>query len=110
MGKNIKGSAFSHFVKEIKSKILSSQYCALKNVIKELVGLYWDFGNSILQKQEQYGLGKLVVKNLSGELRNEFVGIKGFSTQNLWYMRMFYLEYIQNEKLQTLSREIGWSR
>src|SRR5574344_1930851 len=29
--------------------------------------------------------------------------------QNLWNMRQFYLEYYQNEKLQTLSREIGWS-
>jgi predicted nuclease of restriction endonuclease-like (RecB) superfamily len=50
-----------------------------------------------------------VVKNLSEELQKEFVGIKGFSVQNLWNMRLFYIEYSQNEKLQTLSREIGWS-
>lgn len=35
--------------------------------------------------------------------------MKGFSAQNLWNMRYFYLEYHENEKLQTLSREIGWS-
>jgi predicted nuclease of restriction endonuclease-like (RecB) superfamily len=46
---------------------------------------------------------------LSNELRKEFVGIKGFSVQNLWNMRLFYSEYSKNEKLQTLSREIGWS-
>lgn len=100
---------FTTFVKEIKSKILSSQYEALKAVNKELINLYWDIGKNIVEKQEQFGWGKSVVQNLSTELQKEFVGIKGFSVQNLWNMRQFYLEYYQNEKLQTLSREIGWS-
>jgi len=100
---------FTTFVKEIKIKILSSQYEALKAVNKELINLYWEIGKNIVQKQEQYGWGKSVVQNLSDELQKEFVGMKGFSIQNLWNMRQFYLEYYQNEKLQTLSREIGWS-
>jgi predicted nuclease of restriction endonuclease-like (RecB) superfamily len=102
-------SNFTAFVKEIKSKILSSQYEALKAINKELINLYWDIGKNIVQKQGQFGWGKSVVKNLSQELQKEFVGMKGFSVQNLWNMRQFYLEYYENEKLQTLSREIGWS-
>jgi len=70
---------FTTFVKEIKSKILLSQYEALKAVNKELINLYWDIGKNIVQKQEQFGWGKSVVKNLSIELQREFVGIKGFS-------------------------------
>ena len=100
---------FTNFVKEIKAKILSSQYEALKAVNKELINLYWEIGKDIVEKQEKFGWGKAVVKNLSNELQKEFIGIKGFSMQNLWNMRQFYLEYYQNEKLQTLSREIGWS-
>ena len=100
---------FQIFVKEIKERILSSQYEALKKVNKELINLYWNIGKDIVTKQEAYGWGKSVVENLSAELQKEFVGIKGFSAQNLWNMRQFYLEYYQNEKLQTLSREIGWS-
>ena len=100
---------FTFFVKEIKAKILSSQYEALKAVNKELINLYWDIGKNIIEKQEQFGWGKSVVKNLSEELQKEFVGMKGFSVQNLWNMRQFYLEYFEKEKLQTLSREIGWS-
>jgi len=88
---------FQTFVKEIKEKILSSQYEALKKV-KEIVA-----------KQEAYGWGKSVVKNLSDELRKEFVGIKGFSERNLWNMKNFYIEYKDNAKLQTLSAQIGWS-
>jgi predicted nuclease of restriction endonuclease-like (RecB) superfamily len=101
---------FNTFVKEIKSKILSSQYEALKVVNKELINLYWEIGRNIVEKQEQFGWGKSIVKNLSHELQKEFVGIKGFSVQNLWNMRQFYLEYYQNEKLQPLVGEISWTK
>ena len=100
---------FKDFVKEIKNRILSSQYEALKKVNRELITLYWDIGKDIVSKQEAYGWGKAVVKNLSQELHKEFVGMRGFSVQNLWNMRLFYIEYSKNEKLQTLSREVGWS-
>jgi predicted nuclease of restriction endonuclease-like (RecB) superfamily len=100
---------FTIFVVDIKSKILSSQYEALKSVNKELINLYWDIGKNIVQKQEKFGWGKSVVKNLSDELRKEFVGMKGFSVRNLWNMRNFYIEYQDNVKLQTLSAQIGWS-
>ncbi len=36
-------------------------------------------------------------------------GLKGFSSQNLWYMRQFFCEYHGNEKLQPLVGEIGWT-
>ncbi|RLA07411.1 MAG: DUF1016 domain-containing protein [Gammaproteobacteria bacterium] len=100
---------FTNFVVDIKNKILSAQYEALKKVNKKLINLYWDIGKSIVEKQAQHGWGKSVVKNLSDELKKEFVGLRGFSVQNLWNMRFFYLEYRENQKLQTLSREIGWS-
>lgn len=106
---SIEDENFTTFVKDIKTKILSSQYEALKAVNKELINLYWEIGKNIVEKQELFGWGKSVVQNLSHELQKEFVGMKGFSVQNLWNMRYFYLEYHENEKLQTLSREIGWS-
>jgi len=101
---------FKDFVKEIKNRILSSQYEALKKVNKELIDLYWNIGKEIVSKQEAYGWGKSVVKNLSDELRKEFVGMKGFSVQNLWNMRQFYLEYYQDKKLQPLVGEISWTK
>ena len=101
---------FKAFVTDIKQKILSSQYEALKAVNKELITLYWDIGKSIVEKQEAFGWRKSVVKNLSEELQKEFVGIKGFSVQNLWNMRQFYLEYRENKKLQPLVGEISWTK
>ena len=109
MKDSLKSNEFSQFVTDIKTKILSSQYEALKSVNKELIKLYWDIGQNIVEKQDVYGWGKSVVKNLSAELQKEFIGIKGFSERNLWSMRNFYMEYKDNVKLQTLSAEIGWS-
>ena len=100
---------FTTFVKDIKNKIFSSQYEALKEVNKELINLYWEIGKNIVEKQELFGWGKSVVQNLSSELQKEFVGMKGFSERNLWNMRNFYIEYKCNIKLQTLSAQIGWS-
>lgn len=100
---------FTFFVKEIKTKILSSQYEALKAVNKELINLYLEIGKNIAQRHEWFGWGKSVVQNLSQELQKEFVGMNGFSERNLWSMRNFYIEYKENIKLQTLSAQIGWS-
>jgi hypothetical protein len=102
--------SFGDFVVEIKQKILSSQYEALKSVNKELIDLYRNIGKSIVVKQEEFSWGKSVVETLSSELQKEFVGIKGFSTQNLWNIRLFYLEYRNDTKLQPLVREISWSQ
>ena len=101
---------FTTFVKDIKTKILSSQYEALKTVNKELINLYWEIGKNIVEKQKEFGWGKSVVQNLSEELQKEFVGMKGFSVQKLWNMRQFYIEYHENEKLQPLVGEISWTK
>ncbi len=98
-----------NFISEIKQQIKKAQYEALKKVNKELLDLYWNIGKSIVLKQEQFGWGKEVVKTLSNELQKEFVGMRGFSYRNLWNMRQYHLEYKDNQKLQTLSAEIGWS-
>jgi len=100
---------YTDFLKEVKEKIYQSQYQALKAVNKELIDLYWEIGQSIVEKQEQYEWGKSVVENLASDLQREFPGIKGFSSRNLWYMRNFYAHYNEDEKLQPLVAEIGWS-
>ena len=100
---------YTDFVASIKQRILHSQYEALKAVKKELIALYWDIGKSIVEKQDTFGWGKSVVKNLAEDLQKEFVGIKGFSVQNLWNMRLFYITYCENVKLQALTRGIAWT-
>ena len=104
-----KPRGYPDLLTEIKQRIRSAQYAALKAVNKELVGLYWDIGRMIVERQAAKAWGKAVVKRLSADLQREFPGVGGFSAQNLWYMRQFYCEYRGNEKLQPLVGEIAWS-
>ncbi|GAB4337595.1 MAG: PDDEXK nuclease domain-containing protein [Calditrichia bacterium] len=101
---------YASLLLEIKERIRAAQYTALKAVNKELTNLYWDIGKMISEQQQREGWGKAVVVRLADDLQKEFPGIKGFSAQNLWYMRQFYLEYRDNAKLQPLVGEISWSK
>lgn len=106
---NLPGQDYAHLLAAVKERVRSAQYAALKAVNTELVGLYWDIGRMIAERQAQAGWGRSVVENLSADLRREFPGVAGFSVQNLWYMRQFYLEYNGHEKLQPLVGEIAWA-
>jgi hypothetical protein len=57
---------------KIKERIRSAQYEALKAVNKELVGLYWDIGRMIVERQDVEGWGKSVVENLSPTCKGSF--------------------------------------
>jgi len=50
------------------------------------------------------------VERLAADLCVEFPSIQGFSSQNLWYMRQFYLSYHDHEKLQPPVGEISWGK
>ena len=103
-------SAYNVLLGEIKERIRSSQYEALKAVNKELIDLYWDIGRMIVQRQKDEGWGKAVVQRLAGDLQKEFPGIQGFSARNIWYMRDFYTTYSGKTKLQPLVAEISWTK
>ncbi len=107
---NIDTSLFISFVEDVKQKIKAAQYKALQAVNKEQIALYWDIGQLIVERQEQYGWGKSIVENLAKELQADFSDTKGFSAQNLWYMRQFFTEYSKSELLQPLVGEINWTK
>jgi predicted nuclease of restriction endonuclease-like (RecB) superfamily len=94
---------------EVKQRIRSAQYEALKAVNREMINLYWDIGQMIVIKQQKDNWGKSVVEQLAKDLQTEFPGISGFSAANLWRMRLFYESYANNEKLAPMVREIGWT-
>ena len=100
---------YAELLTEIKNRIRTAQYAALKAVNKELIGLYWDIGKVIVERQEGETWGKAIVEKLSKDLREELPEHKGFSAQNLWRMKQFYEAYAENEKLSPLVREIGWT-
>ena len=107
---SIQKSDYQQLLKQVKDKIYQVQYQALRAVNKALIQLYWDTGQLIVEKQTKNKWGKATVEQLAKDLQVEFPGVKGFSAQNLWYMRQFYLEYSNDERLQPLVGEISWSK
>jgi predicted nuclease of restriction endonuclease-like (RecB) superfamily len=97
------------FIGSVKDRIRSAQYEALKAINKELVGLYWDIGRMISEKQKELGWGKSVVENIAKDLSNEFPAQRGFSTTNIWLMVQFYIEYHNDTILQSVIGEIAWT-
>ncbi|MBN2016075.1 DUF1016 family protein [Candidatus Dojkabacteria bacterium] len=101
--------SYKRAFEEIKRRVYEGQLSALKVVNRELIKLYWDIGKIIVDRQEKDKWGRSTVEKLSDDLQKEFPGVRGFSVQNLWNMRKFYLTYQHSKKLQTVSGEIGWS-
>jgi len=94
---------------EVKARIQSAQYTALRVVNKELVGLYWDIGRLIVERQQDAGHGAAIAQQLADDLRDALPGISGFSRRNVFYMREFYLLYRDDAKVQPLVAQIGWA-
>ncbi len=77
----------------LKGKIRQARIKAAIAVNTELLGLYWEIGNIILQQQKTEGWGTKVIKRLAQDLRAEFPDMKGLSERNLVYMQTFASNY-----------------
>ncbi|WP_085595214.1 YhcG family protein [Thalassospira sp. MCCC 1A01428] len=107
--KNLPMEGYAKLLTAVKERVFAAQYAALKAVNTELVGLYWDIGRMIVERQAGQTWGKAIVQQLAQDLRREFPGVGGFSASNLWRMKGFFEAYQDAEKLAPLVREIGWS-
>jgi predicted nuclease of restriction endonuclease-like (RecB) superfamily len=80
---------------ELKTKIRSAQLKAALAVNSELLGVYWELGKEIVQKQKEAQWGDAILGQLSIDLKGSFPNIKGFSKRNLYAIRQWYLFYSQ---------------
>ena len=62
MSDSLKIAEYRVLLTELKTRIHAAQYAALRAVNKELLGLYWDIGKLIEERQEAEGWGKAVVE------------------------------------------------
>ncbi len=95
---NIKISEYKEFILTIKQKIQSSQIKASIKVNIELLKLYWDIGEMIVNKQKESSWGDNIITNISRDLKVEFPNIKGFSKSNIKYMRQWYLFFSKSQQ------------
>ena len=96
------------FLNDLKQRVATSRYKAALSVNKELIFLYHHMGTEILRSQAQHGWGAKVIDQLSKDLKSEFPDMKGFSPQNLKYMRRFAETYELNEISQQAVDQLPW--
>ena len=100
--------SYQDWLNQLKTQIRSSQQRAILAVNQELVLLYWQIGQNILQRQDQQGWGAKVIDRLSKDLSAEFPEIKGFSTRNLKYMRKFAEAWQDKQIVQQAVALLPW--
>jgi predicted nuclease of restriction endonuclease-like (RecB) superfamily len=99
---------YKEWLKEVKERIRSAQQRAVLAANSEMIILYWQLGQDILQRQSQQGWGAKVVNRLSDDLRREFPELKGFSPRNLNYMLAFAKAWPTEAVLQEPLAKLPW--
>lgn len=100
-------NAINNIFDNIKELVISSRNKVYSVVNTEMLNLYWNIGQAIMEIQqgdERASYGDAVLEKLSLKLTNEFG--KGFSKRNLERMRKFYVYF---PIATTVSSQLSWS-
>jgi predicted nuclease of restriction endonuclease-like (RecB) superfamily len=99
---------YADWLADLKSRIHAAQQRATLAVNRELVLLYWQIGQDILQRQAAQGWGAKVIERLAQDLRAAFPDMKGFSRANLMYMRAFAQAWPDAVIVQQAVGQLPW--
>ena len=99
---------YGPFLEGLKDRIRTAQVRAALSVNRELILLYWQIGQQVLELQQAHGWGSKVIERLSADLRREFPAMKGFSRSNLLYMRAFADAWPDEQFVQQAAGQIPW--
>ena len=80
---------YQQTLEALKERVRSARLKAARAVNTELIQLYWDIGNTILEKQKHAKWGSKFLEQTSKDLSSAFPGMKGFSKRNIELMRQF---------------------
>ena len=75
-------------------------------VNEEMLLLYWDIENSIVEKQNIFSWGSKIVEQMAKDLKRELPDTQGFSRTNLFAMRKFYLFYKDSELVHQVGGQL----
>ena len=99
---------YSALLVDVKNRIRTAQIKASLSVNRELIQLYWDIGHLIVDRQRAQGWGRSAVERLAADIQKGFPGMAGFSPQNIWKMRGFFLAW--TAEVRNLSQAVRESR
>lgn len=101
-------ASYVELLDSLKLRIQQARTKAALSVNRELVLLYWDIGNRILEEQASQGWGAQVIEHLSSDLSRTFTETKSFSVRNLRSMRAFAEAYTDTAIVKQLVSQVPW--
>lgn len=96
---------YRRFIEDLKARVISARISAARAMNRDGILLYWDIGRVIVDRQHILGWGDSVVEMIAADLRRAFPGMRGFSANNVWLMRQFFVEYSATGFLEHLVQE-----
>ncbi|HQQ98559.1 MAG TPA: PDDEXK nuclease domain-containing protein [Cyclobacteriaceae bacterium] len=102
--------SYGQILQMLKEKIRQARLRASVVVNTQLLQVYWEIGQTILEQQKKLGWGAKIIDRLAADLKIEFEDMKGLSIRNLKYMRAFADAYphfvqFQNAQLQSVENQ-----
>jgi len=107
---SIEKQGYNELFKGVLQLIQQSRIKAATGANRIIGEMYFNIGEIITKYQEKYGWGKSIVEKLSVDLNFITDGKDGFSPQNLWYMRQFFMEYKNYPGLFELALAVPWGQ
>jgi predicted nuclease of restriction endonuclease-like (RecB) superfamily len=99
---------YSEALRELKARIQQARLRTVLAANAAMIQLYWDLGQTILDRQAREGWGAKVIDRLSHDLRQAFPDMAGLSPRNLKYMRAFAAAWPDRESVQRVVAQIPW--
>lgn len=99
---------YADWLVAVKARIYAARQRAALAVNTEMLRVYWQIGQDILDRQSAQGWGMKVVERLSRDLRRSFPDLGGFSRANLMYMRAFAEAWPEEAIVQQAVGQLPW--
>lgn len=72
---------YQNILSDLKGKIRKAKYRASLKLNFELLRIYWEIGNTILEQQKQAGWGAKIIDTLALTLKLSFLILKGYQLE-----------------------------
>src|SRR5690606_7651542 len=89
----LSNTSYKKWLEQIKRKIKTAQLRVAVSANAQLIELYWQLAQEIINRQNETDWGEGIIDQLSIDLRMSFPDIKGFSRRNLYAIRQWFLFY-----------------
>jgi len=99
---------YETLLESLKARVHKARMSAALAANTELVALYLDIGQMILDRQASEGWGTKVIERLAKDLRAAFPDMKGFSSRNFRYMSKLARICSEAPILQQVVAKLPW--